>query len=64
MSETDINHPRRLLVMWRAEAERMTELAGPLDKTSAAWASFRARAAALRQCADELENRLIWSGIP
>jgi hypothetical protein len=49
-----INHPIGLLIRWRAEADRLAELSqGRLD--------FATRISSLRQCADELERRLVWS---
>jgi len=50
-----INHPTVLLAMWREEAARL--LSYPADDV------LITRARALMQCADELERRLVWTGL-
>jgi hypothetical protein len=57
-----INHPRNLLVMWRGEADRLKELCDAHGMEAGA-PVLRARMYALLQCAQELENRLLWSGM-
>ncbi len=59
---TDINHPRHLLIMWRAEAGRLANMVGHTPDVITG-GKLLSRATALRQCASELENRLLWSGL-
>lgn len=66
----DINHPRMLLLQWRAHAERLGELLAdcgrftdydnPADQPTAV---LRARMLAIEECAAQLEERLRWSGM-
>lgn len=63
--EPDINHPRALLAAWQAEANDLNakRLVCEHDGLEVEAATFRAGAAMLRVCADELRNRLLWSGL-
>jgi hypothetical protein len=60
---TDINHPRILPGQWRAEAERLRELARQHPDMKAEDQIIEARAIALHEMAQQLENRLEWSGL-
>lgn len=59
----DINHPRQLLTHWREEAARLDEITGQHPEMEAEVRIFTGQAALLRRCADQLESRLLWSGL-
>ena len=61
---SDINHPRDLLVRWRGEAAMLRKMIEDNeDNPDLNMDGVRGRGATLMQCADELENRLLWSGL-
>lgn len=64
-AEPDINHPRALLGAWAAKASMLNakRLACERDGNLAAASAFRLRVDTLRDCADQLRNRLLWSGL-
>lgn len=57
----DINHPRSCLRIWREEADYLEDLVMRHGKADQAAERLMARVWALRQCAQQLENRLTWS---
>ena len=57
----DINHPRACLTMWRAEADRLHEIAEAASEEVSR--VFIMRMNTLAECAQQLENRLRWSGM-
>lgn len=61
----NINHPRGLIIAWRAEADRFQENlnanAARLDEVTIRMSEVTI--ALLRRCAHELEQRLLWSGL-
>lgn len=63
--EPDLNHPRALLAAWAAEARDLNakRIVCEHDGLEVEAAIFRSAAATLHRCADELRNRLLWSGL-
>ena len=51
----------RSLIRWRGEADMLRKMIA--DHPGTDMAAARARGATFAQCADELENRLIWAGL-
>ena len=64
-AEPDLNHPRALLTRWAVEAADMNakRVACEADGLEVEAAIFRSRAATLTECAEQLRNRLLWSGL-
>ena len=57
----DINHPAILIDQWREQADRLQLHINLYDYAPS---TIQARVTCLRECASQLENRLLWSGLP
>lgn len=60
---TDVNHPRILLIHWRDEADELQRMIDENPGMAAEARLLTGQINTLRRCADQLENRLLWSGL-